>query len=564
MKQIQIGTVKIPLDSYAIGGTAVLGIREAGKTYLSKGIAEQLLDFSVPIIAFDAIGVWRHMKRAGTAANGKGYRVVVAGGREPDLPLTPKSAPEIVRAAIAQNVSLVIDLYDHTLSKGDWRSIVRASMRTLLYQNEGLRHVFLEETPEYAPQRVTDGETYAEVEKLVRMGGNRSLGITLISQRAQEVNKAVLDLCENVVLMRQRGAHAIDSLEKFMDRISPDVAKEVAKSLPGMSTGEAWVFTTTQENPTRIRFGKIRSFHPDRRKPEAPGKVGEAADVSTFVANLQTALGKMVEDAKANDPARLRSQIVELQRQLAAMQKAKPGAAPAIDREALQRATADGYEAGKSGMLAGIRRLLGPALAQAAREIERTQAGCTAAGERLQAAIASIDGEVPPAGKIPAAVARPVPQTNRPPVRLGTSDPLPAYRAAPAKVDGLPSGEAALLRVALQYDEAGGVLKSALSVLLVGFAARTRQTYQQRMRAKGLIDDAGERIRATDAGRALMPTSRRCRRAMRCASTGARSYRAASCSCSRSSPGIQVRSASRRWSLRPTSPSARCRPTCSA
>ena len=141
------------------------------------------------------IGVWRYLKVAGAGAHGKGFKVV-AGGREPDLPLTPTSAPEIVRAAIRENIPLIIDLYDEKLSKADWRRIVQKCFRTLLYENHGLRHIFLEETAEYAPQKVFDGETYAEVEKLVRMGGNKSLGITLINQRAQEVNKAVLDLCE--------------------------------------------------------------------------------------------------------------------------------------------------------------------------------------------------------------------------------------------------------------------------------------------------------------------------------------------------------------------------------
>ena len=39
MKEITIGSVGIPLDSYVVGGTALLGIRESGKTYAAKGIA---------------------------------------------------------------------------------------------------------------------------------------------------------------------------------------------------------------------------------------------------------------------------------------------------------------------------------------------------------------------------------------------------------------------------------------------------------------------------------------------------------------------------------------------
>lgn len=63
MKTIAIGNVNIPFDDYVTQGTAILGIRGAGKTYTAKGIAEQMLDAKVPIIVFDAIGVWRYLKK---------------------------------------------------------------------------------------------------------------------------------------------------------------------------------------------------------------------------------------------------------------------------------------------------------------------------------------------------------------------------------------------------------------------------------------------------------------------------------------------------------------------
>jgi len=314
-KYINIGSMKVPLDSYVTTGTALLGTKGSGKTYTAKGIAEQLLDLKVPIIVFDPIGKWRWLK-VPAGRGGRGYKVVVAGGQAPDLPLNPQSATAIVRAAIKENIPLVLDFYDKRLSKADWRKIVQTCFRTLLYENEGLRHIFLEETAEFAPQKVLDGETYAEVEKLVRMGGNASLGITLINQRSQEVNKAVLDLCDNLVLLKQRGAHAIDNLEKWLDRIAPDSAQEIAKELPNLKPGECWVFTADAERPVRTRGDAINSFHPDRTKPEADASARAAADPSDFVKRLSGELDKVIEEAEANDPKRLRTQIAELQRQL--------------------------------------------------------------------------------------------------------------------------------------------------------------------------------------------------------------------------------------------------------
>lgn len=313
-KVIRIGDVQFDAQQYAINGTGILGIKKSGKSWLAKGIAEQMLIAGIPIIVFDAIGVWRHLKRA-VGSGGRGFPIVVAGGEEPDLPLTVANAKEIVRAAIRENIPLVIDLFDKNLSKADWRRIVQMCFRTLLFENVGVRHIFLEEAAEYVPQRVTDGETFAEVEKLVRMGGNRSLGITLINPRAQEINKAVLELCENLVCMKQRGAHAIDSLEKWMDRLDPGQAKAIAASLPKLKTGECWLFTGEDDAVHRTRSGPLLTFHPDRSKPEA-GKASRAAVVNDdLVARLRTDLAVVLKEAEANDPKALRARIAELERE---------------------------------------------------------------------------------------------------------------------------------------------------------------------------------------------------------------------------------------------------------
>ena len=91
------------------------------------------MDAGIPIIAFDPAGIWRWLR---VANKGAGYPVVVAGGEQPDLPLTPDGAPEIVRAAMREGVSLVVDLYSMKLSKADWHRIVERSVRVLLYENK--------------------------------------------------------------------------------------------------------------------------------------------------------------------------------------------------------------------------------------------------------------------------------------------------------------------------------------------------------------------------------------------------------------------------------------------
>lgn len=322
---INIGKVKVPLLDYAVSCNAILGIRDSGKTVTAKGIAEQLLDHNIPIIVFDAVGKWRWMKVPGPGAHGRGYKVVVAGGRKPDLALNPHSVGEIVRSAVKEKIPLIIDLYDPNLSKADWRKIVKESIRIIHYEAVGVAHVFLEEAAEFIPQRPTDFETYAEVEKLARMGGNASVGITLINQRAQEVNKAVLDLAVNLILGCQVGSKAIEWVGKWLDRLSPETSKAVTTSLPKLKSGEDWVWTRSNlDEPLREQMPMCRSLHPDRRTPEVDLKSSKAVDPEAFVKKLEASIPRIIEEAKANDPKEWAKQKRELTNQIKKLESAQP------------------------------------------------------------------------------------------------------------------------------------------------------------------------------------------------------------------------------------------------
>lgn len=282
-------TLSIDSINYASQGNAILGIRNSGKSYSATFIAERLMDDGIPFIAFDPIGIWRYLK---VGKKGAGYPVVVAGDNG-DLPLTPQSAVDIVRAAMKENVSLVVDLYSMKLSKADWRKIVEQCIRLLLYENKpnGLRHIFIEEAAEFIPQRVRpeDGKVYAEMEKLARMGGNASLGYTLINQRAEEVNKAILENCDCLFLHRQKGRHSLTALGKWLDVADAKNAKAIINSLPSLEQGECWVWDQGSHDPQRVQMPQKKTVHPDRKNPLATS-AGVPSDVSKFVARMNESL----------------------------------------------------------------------------------------------------------------------------------------------------------------------------------------------------------------------------------------------------------------------------------
>jgi len=342
----KLGKLDIQSVEYASQGNAVLGIRDSGKTYTATYLAERLFEAGIPFIAFDPIGVWRFLRVPG---KGRGYPVVVAGGEDGDLPLTVEGAPEIVRSAMSSGVSLVIDLFDINLSKADWRRIVLACVNVLLHENKryGLRHVFLEEAAEFVPQKVIDGHVYAAVEKLARMGGNSRLGYTLINQRSQEVAKAILELCENVFLHRQRGKNALENLDKWLSVAGASEQKAILQSLPSLPQGQCWAWLggDTPTPPTLVKVPAKNSLHPDRRVMHGDDGVKPtgAVDVTSFVNAMRSTLVKVEEERKANDPKALKGEVARL---TAKLKKASTPIQQLIDPMSVTIAEQRGFAAG--------------------------------------------------------------------------------------------------------------------------------------------------------------------------------------------------------------------------
>jgi hypothetical protein len=484
-QMIEIGSVKMPLNDFVISRNAILGITKSGKTYCAKGVAEQLLERKIPIIVFDAIGVWRYLKVPSGKTGGKGFQIVVAGGSHPDLPLTPHSAPEIVRAAIKENIPLIIDLYDAKLSKADWRKIVQDCFRILLYENKGLRHIFLEESAEYAPQKVMDGQTYAEVEKLARMGGNASLGITFINQRAQELNKAVLELCDNIILLRQRGTHAIDSLEKQMDKLSPDMAKEIALTMPNMTQGDCWIFTETGDVPVRTRSNPLLSFHPDRRNPNENQIAQKSVNTDAFVHAVSMKLGKVIEEAKANDPVELKRQLAAAKRDIARLESAKPQPVKVEIKEVSILTDSD-------------RKLLSRSIDGSCMKIiesfENLQSRITESVMDMKNFFDPIRKKLSSTGNVPA---------PKPDHRLQTTTiyhPRTMRVGSPEKSEddgNVGKGAREVLKAAAQNPD--GVTDEQIAVL-TGYKKTSRTTFKQQLFSKGFLAKGGRGFVATESG----------------------------------------------------------------
>jgi len=291
---------------------AILGIRGSGKSCTASVMAEEMCKGSLPWICFDPVGVWWGL-RADRDGRPSGFPVVVIGGEHGDLPLEKRAGGKIAEALVSENVFAVVDLSME--SKHTWRQFLTEFCLALMqFTPEQPRHIFLEEAPEFAPQRtkvMLTAQCKEALERLVRLGRNRGYGCTLISQRPATVDKDVLSQCENLLVMRTTGPHDRNALEEWIEaKATARGLEKFLAELAGLANGTGWFWSPQWLDAfEQVRIRQRLTFHPGatRTVGVAP-KAAALADVGEFVDKLRRQLSKTtvpVAKPSANTGTRL-------------------------------------------------------------------------------------------------------------------------------------------------------------------------------------------------------------------------------------------------------------------
>lgn len=460
---------------YAGQGNAILGIRDAGKTHTAMKAAEELLDAGIPIIVYDPVGVWKNLKIG--IGKHRGYPIVVAGGQGSDIILTPDNAVDIVRAAIKAGISLVIDLYSRELiNKSTWIKIVQETVDLLVYENEpyGMRHIFLEEAAEFIPQKLQPqhSRVYGSLERLARIGRNARLGYTLINQRAEEVNKAILEISAIMLLHKQVGKNSINSIKKWLELLQVDNVPQVIKTLSQLKPGQCWVIGHGMCQ--LIQVGTRKTFHPDpkRRADLAPAE-NKKIDVSQFVNKLNDQLNKKPETVKAS-PKMAKAddeQISRLNSQIDDLRKKNQEQGIIINKQAGIIAQVNKVVLSNRTIIGQFNKLLANLVSNNdSLENSENSPAVNYHHEHIQKEHISIVKRMP-----------------------GHSKSVQKHNSA------LPPGEKAILIACAQFTQ--GLMRDQLTVL-TGYKRSSRDQYIQRLKTKQLIHQhqGGDRVFATNEG----------------------------------------------------------------
>jgi hypothetical protein len=313
--------LKLPLD-FVTQTAAILARKRVGKTYTASVIAEELVKAKLPFVVLDPTGAWWGLR---SSADGKqeGLPVVIIGGSHGDVPLEPTAGKVIADLVVDHPGYYVIDLSQTESDAAQDRFAADFAVRLYRYkeQHKFPLHLFIDEADAFAPQNPQKGQErmLGAFDTIVRRGGIRGIGVTMITQRPAVLNKNVLTQIEMLIVLQMNAPQDQDAIDSWVKRNgTKEQRDEMMASLASMKKGDAWIWSPSWlELFQRVHIRERHTFN-----SSATPRVGEKTIVPERLANvdlekLGSDIQATMERVHAEDPSNLKRQVAELKQRLA-------------------------------------------------------------------------------------------------------------------------------------------------------------------------------------------------------------------------------------------------------
>lgn len=477
MKELPISkSISLPVDAVT-QPFAWVGKRGSGKTYGTGKFVELLYHAGLQFVVLDTVGNWYGLR---LAADGKspGIEVPIVGGLRGDIPLEPTGGALIADILVDTNQSMVIDASQFT--KADRQRFATALGQQLWKRKKGEKHptpihLVLEESQLIVPQMMTPDSRvmYGVFEEIIRLGRNYGIGISMITQRPQSVNKEVLNQTECLMVFQLNGSQERKAIQDWVVYQGMDVS--LVKELPGLHPGECFLWSPQWLNYfKRIKIGEKFTF--DSTATPKVGGVSRGKELKPInMTELEERMKATIESNKANDPKFLKMKIAELEKKVANGENFSPKQEE-IHKMQLQT--------------------LKDIIAEQDRIILKYESHATIAIGELNKIIGY--------QRVPI-VEKKLRNTDR--GIIGTpltvkSEPVISIEKSSNSNNNLPIGEQKILSALIQFPN--GLERNQLTVLC-GYKRSSRDAYIARLIQKGFAESNGGKVFATNAGKKAMP-----------------------------------------------------------
>jgi len=323
--------LSLPLD--AVTQTfLVVGKRGSGKSNTAARFVEQLHRARLPFVVLDPVDTWWGLK-AGLDGR-RGLDVYVFGGRKQDLPLNETDGALIADVLCEHRVSMVLSV-KHLSGRARSRFMVAFAQKLFQQWGGGPLHLVLEEAHELAPQmggsrtNDTDGDAamLGAFKRLWKLGRSSGIGGTAVTQRPASLSKDITTQSEILIAHRTIGPQDVKAIGEWVKYHGQH--ESILADLPTLPTGEAFVWAPEFPEAAPIGLKRTTVLRRETFDSASTPKVGEqrVEPKELAVVDLERLRSKMaatIEKAKQDDPKELRKQLIEKDRRIKELEKARP------------------------------------------------------------------------------------------------------------------------------------------------------------------------------------------------------------------------------------------------
>jgi hypothetical protein len=321
VERLKIGKGKggftLPLD-LTTSTQAILARKRSGKSYTASVQAEELLEHNQQVIVFDPTSAWYGL-RSSAEGNGVGYPIVVFGGDHADAPLDSRTGKAMAAAVVEHGFSAIFDIGN--LHTEEQLQFVMDFCSELLRTNRAAMHVFMDEADTFAPQKplgFLQNKCLGTVSRLVKQGGIRGVGFTMITQRPASMNKDVLSQVDILTVLRM--SHPLDikaATDWIKSEVTVDFAKTVEAALPSLPVGTAFFCSASLNLGERVEVRSRHTFNSGATPKPGERKAEPTVMYGIDIEKLGKEISASVQKVKEESPEYLKRRIAELEIEIA-------------------------------------------------------------------------------------------------------------------------------------------------------------------------------------------------------------------------------------------------------
>lgn len=269
----------ISASESAVMTAAILAKKGSGKTYLGMVIAECFLSdkLEIPLLIIDPTGVWSPGLRSMADGTPSSNQVLTLGGEYGDFPITSSDGARIADLLLEiRPFPMIVDVSGFAPSE-QHEVVAELAQRLFTINTRSPIHVIIDEADEFAPQ-VSNADSkhhrksLGAIDRLVRRGRSKGIGVTLITQRSAVISKNVLSQVDTLFVMNMVSPADIGAVEDWMKRsVKATHLNTCLGHLPNLSPGVAY-YMCSGANPKFRKFNVRKRLTFDSSRTPKPGE----------------------------------------------------------------------------------------------------------------------------------------------------------------------------------------------------------------------------------------------------------------------------------------------------